>query len=130
MTDAVVVQGCAVLAGDGLAPAGRGKWCASERVGGSPMLYCRVHDSCECIHEIERTVNYRSVPIVRYGSSIGSTGIARVDARMLSGPLSPLRHRSSRGFSAVTDKKSRTCTHRCPLYLLGAYTVHFHLASQ
>ena len=32
---------------------------------------------------------------------------------MLSGPLSPLRHRSSRGFSAVTDKKSRTP--QCPL---------------
>ena len=54
MKDAVVVQGFAVLAGDGLAPAGRGKWCACERVGGSPMLYCRVHDLCECIHEIER----------------------------------------------------------------------------
>ena len=73
------------------------------------MLYCRVHDLCECIHEIQRTLNYHRTGTVFL---IGSTGIARVDARMLSGPLSPLRHRSSRGFSAVTDERSRT--HRCP----------------
>ena len=35
-----------------------GKWCACERVGGSPMLYCRVHHLCECIHEIERSLNF------------------------------------------------------------------------
>ena len=46
MTDAVVVQGCAVLAGDGLAAALDGQRCACERVGGSPMLYCRVRDLC------------------------------------------------------------------------------------
>ena len=47
MTDAVVVQACAVLAGDGLAAALDGQTvCACERVSGSPMLYCRVRDLC------------------------------------------------------------------------------------
>jgi len=46
MTDAVIVQGCAVLAGDGSAAALDGKRCACERVSGSPMLYCRVGDLC------------------------------------------------------------------------------------
>ena len=44
MTDAVIVQGCAVLAGDGLAAALDGQ--TVERVSGSPMLYCRVRDLC------------------------------------------------------------------------------------
>ena len=117
MTDTVVVQGCAVLAGDGLAPAGRGKWCACERVGGSPMLYCRVHDLCECIHEIERSLNYRSYDPSAYGFSIGSTGIAighraRRRADALRPALSTAPSLLQGAFSAVTDKNS--CTHRCP----------------
>jgi len=35
-----------------------GKRYACERVGGSPMLYCRVHQLSECIHEIERSLNF------------------------------------------------------------------------
>ena len=99
-----------------------GKRCACERVGGSPMLYCRVHHLCECIHEIERSLNvnlyntvntdYLFVPRASRASTRGCS-----PARFLHCAIAP-----PRGFSAVsvTDnvvKKSRT--HRCPLCIFN-----------
>ena len=57
MTGAVVVQCCAVLAGDGLAPAGRANGVLASVL--AALLCCTVVCvTCVCIHEIERSLNF------------------------------------------------------------------------
>ena len=93
-----------------------GKRCACERVSGSPMLYCRVHHLCECIHEIERSLNfnlyntdYLFVPRASRASTRGCS-----PARFLHCAIAP-----PRGFSAtVTDK------------VVKKISVHFRTALQ
>ena len=115
MTDAVVVQGCAVLAGDGLAAALDGQTGVLASVLAALLCCTVVCVTYVCIHEIERSLNfnlyntdYLFVPRASRASTRGCS-----PARFLHCAIAP-----PRGFSAVTDKvvkKSRT--HRCPLYL-------------
>ena len=57
MTGAVVVQCCAVLAGDGLAPAGRANGVLASVL--AALLCCTVVCvTYVCIHEIERSLNF------------------------------------------------------------------------
>ena len=79
--------------------------------------------TCECIHEIERSLNFNLYNTDYLWVPRASRAPTRGDAPPRSGPLSPLRPIAPpRGFSAVTDKKSRT--HRCLLYLYGDSTAY------